>query len=241
MEEFSGNSLTFIGHEDLKYIPPWLSSKYASTTRRLDLSYNALRSLKGLAGFEEVTELMLDNNQLDENASLQPNSNLQTLTLNKNKIKTLDVLIPRLSENFPNLTYLSLLGNDACPDQLTGSTGDDENDYQRYRYYVLFHLPNLKFLDFTQVTAHELKEAQRVGAFMNRVSADTAADVVGSGERRKGEKREIKRQDGGDSKYNPLPDVSSKEGEHKSSFGKCRYVYHGRQSEGNRFIKDNDL
>jgi len=24
-------------------------------------------------------------------------------------------------------------------------------------------------------------------------------------------------------------------------FGKCRYVYYGRHSEGNRFIRNNDL
>jgi len=26
-----------------------------------------------------------------------------------------------------------------------------------------------------------------------------------------------------------------------ATFGKCRYVYYGRHSEGNRFIRNNDL
>jgi len=26
-----------------------------------------------------------------------------------------------------------------------------------------------------------------------------------------------------------------------ATFGKCRYIYYGRHSEGNRFIRNNDL
>lgn len=43
----------------------------------------------------------------------------------------------KIRDNLPSLTYLSLLGNKACPDQLTDLENDDE-DYQRYR----FVLPN---------------------------------------------------------------------------------------------------
>ena len=38
-----------------------------------------------------------------------------------------------IAETLPNLTYLSLLGNTACPNQLTSLENDDE-DYQRYRF-----------------------------------------------------------------------------------------------------------
>ena len=41
-------------------------------------------------------------------------------------------LLDNLSENVPSLTYLSLLGNIACPNQLS-SPDNDEEDYQRYR------------------------------------------------------------------------------------------------------------
>jgi hypothetical protein len=58
---------------------------------------------------------------------------------------------------------MSLLGNEACPNELVLK---DESDYQRYRYYVLYHLPHLKFLDSRSVTADEVGEASRVGQFM---------------------------------------------------------------------------
>ena len=38
-----------------------------------------------------------------------------------------------------------------------------------YRYFVLHRLPNLTFLDSTNVTSNERKEAKRVGAFMRVV------------------------------------------------------------------------
>ncbi|PWA25925.1 hypothetical protein CCH79_00001715 [Gambusia affinis] len=68
----------------------------------------------------------------------------------------------------PSLEYLSLLGNEACPNQLV-SLDKDDDDYQRYRYFVLYKLPRLKFLDSRKVTKKELMEAQARGAFMKVV------------------------------------------------------------------------
>ncbi len=75
--------------------------------------------------------------------------NLHTLTLNKNNIETLEELLTKLKRSCPKITYLSLLFNGACPNELVGK---DEEDYQRYRYLVLFSFPNLKFLDSKAVT-----------------------------------------------------------------------------------------
>ncbi|GCB68575.1 hypothetical protein scyTo_0000910 [Scyliorhinus torazame] len=41
--------------------------------------------------------------------------------------------------------------------------------------------------------------------------------------------------------YTPLPQGSRDGTHHKGVFAKCRYVYHGRHSEGNRFIRDDQL
>lgn len=38
-----------------------------------------------------------------------------------------------LADVTPSLEYLSLLGNEACPNQLV-SPDKDEDDYQRYRF-----------------------------------------------------------------------------------------------------------
>ena len=47
--------------------------------------------------------------------------------------------------------------------------------------------------------------------------------------------------DSQDEKYTPLPTDVAEGGDHKGTFGKCRYVYYGKHSEGNRFIVNNDL
>ncbi len=52
-------------------------------------------------------------------------------------------------QQYGKLTYLSLLGNSACPNELVAK---DEEDYQRYRYYVIHSLPNIRFLDSRPVT-----------------------------------------------------------------------------------------
>lgn len=48
-----------------------------------------------------------------------------------------------------------------------------------YRYYVIFKMPNLAFLDSKPVTAQERKEAKRVGEFMKIVRP--SAEVVSIG------------------------------------------------------------
>lgn len=76
--------------------------------------------------------------------------NLHTLELNKNKIENLEAFLDKVKTNLPNLSFLSLLMNIACPNELL--PGFDEEDYQRYRYLVLYALPGLKFLDSRAVT-----------------------------------------------------------------------------------------
>ena len=41
--------------------------------------------------------------------------------------------------------------------------------------------------------------------------------------------------------YAALPSELTPEGEHSGTFGMSKYVYYGRHSEGNRFIRNNDL
>ena len=49
------------------------------------------------------------------------------------QISDTEGLLATLSKQCPRLHYLSLLGNQACPNELLGSGHDDE-DYQRYRF-----------------------------------------------------------------------------------------------------------
>ncbi|XP_075217259.1 leucine-rich melanocyte differentiation-associated protein-like isoform X3 [Lycorma delicatula] len=124
------SQLSYIG-QDVRKIPPVLSKLYGSRVQSLDLSYNCLTSLQELSNFPHLNELVLDNNQLTDSITFPRNENLRTLSLNKNNITDLDVLMRKLENNLPNLRYLSLLGNKACPNQLSSPDKDDE-DYQRY-------------------------------------------------------------------------------------------------------------
>uniref|UniRef100_A0A8C0ZNH6 Leucine-rich melanocyte differentiation-associated protein n=1 Tax=Castor canadensis TaxID=51338 RepID=A0A8C0ZNH6_CASCN len=126
------------------------------------------RSLEGLSAFRSLEELILDNNLLGDDLVLPGLPQLHTLTLNKNQITDLECLLDHLAEVTPALEYLSLLGNVACPNELV-SLEKDEEDYKRYRCFVLYKLPNLKFLDARKVTRQEREEALVRGAFMKVV------------------------------------------------------------------------
>ncbi|XP_041424530.1 uncharacterized protein LOC735174 isoform X3 [Xenopus laevis] len=126
--------VSYIGKE-CTVIPTFLSQKYGRMAKRLDLSFNLLRTLDGLDGFSCLEELILDNNQLDDRFAFPPLPKLHTLTLNKNHLTDLESLLNTLASVAPVLEYLSLLGNQACPNELV-SPEKDEDDYQRYRLPV---------------------------------------------------------------------------------------------------------
>ncbi|KAJ8318513.1 hypothetical protein KUTeg_003604 [Tegillarca granosa] len=190
-----------------------------------------LQKLSGLEEFTNLEELVLDNNMIGDATEFPKLKSLHTLTMNKNNLTNLDHLLDSLEKCFPSLTYLSLLGNIACPNQLS-CLDKDEEDYKRYRNYVLYRLPKLKFLDSSPVKSSELAEAKRVGPFMKVIKLDE----------NELEKANVTDKEGTDkSKYSPLPSSQRDTTDHLGSYGKSKYVYYGRHSEGNRFIRNNDL
>ncbi|XP_034878356.1 leucine-rich melanocyte differentiation-associated protein isoform X2 [Mirounga leonina] len=134
-------------------------------------------SLEGLSAFGSLEELILDNNLLGNDLVLPGLPRLHTLTLNKNQITDLECLLDHLAEVTPALEYLSLLGNVACPNELV-SLEKDEEDYKRYRCFVLHKLPNLKFLDARKVTRQEREEALLRGSFMKVVKPKASSDRI---------------------------------------------------------------
>jgi len=226
----NGTELSFIGQE-LPVIPGFLGKTYGEIVTRLDLSFNYLRSLQGVEMFSHLDELILDNNQLDDKVHFPTSDTLNTISLNKNKLFDLELLLLKLKHSYPRLHYLSLLGNPACPDQLSSTDKDDE-DYQRYRYYVVHYIPGLKFLDSKPVHNTELREAKRVGAFMKVIRPEVL-------EREQSEEGDINH--GDFLSYSPLPLEKQHEGGHSGIYGVCKYRYSGRHSEGNRFIRNHDL
>ncbi|XP_027452961.1 leucine-rich melanocyte differentiation-associated protein isoform X4 [Zalophus californianus] len=174
----SGTQVSYIG-QDCREIPEHLGRDCGHFAKRLDLSFNLLRSLEGLSAFRSLEELILDNNLLGNDLMLPGLPRLHTLTLNKNQITDLECLLDHLAEVTPALEYLSLLGNVACPNELV-SLEKDEEDYKRYRCFVLHKLPNLKFLDARKVTRQEREEALLRGSFMKVVKPkiSEAADIT---------------------------------------------------------------
>lgn len=227
LSSFQDGQLSCIG-QDIEEIPESLIQDYSKVTRRLDLSFNRIKSVNGLEEFLNLEELVLDNNNINTMTSFPHLAHLHTLTLNKNKLTKIEDILDNIEQKFPQLTYLSLLGNTACPNQLS-CRDKDEEDYIRYRHYVLYRLPRLKFLDSSPVKSCDLEEAKRVGPFMKMVrgSEDNLTEEAESPP--------------SPTNYTPLPDSRRKDEQHLSSFGKSKYVYYGKHSEGNRFIRNTDL
>jgi hypothetical protein len=104
-----------------------------------------------------------------------------------------------------------------------------------YRKYVLHSLRKLRFLDCYEITDYEKDMVQKEATFFDVITYKENSSASSS-------------KSGGLERYEnwtPLP-ASKKtefesEAQAKSSFGYSKYVYHGKQSEGNRFIRNDDL
>ncbi|KAM7408630.1 hypothetical protein PAMA_002378 [Pampus argenteus] len=138
-----------------------------------DIFHNIV-SLAGLKMFTELEELVVDNNLLGNDLQLPRLPNLHTLTLNKNQISFQTnhspflILISSILRAYSRLQHRINCFFLVSPDK-------DEDDYQRYRYFVLHKLPQLKFLDTRKVTKKEVMEAQARGAFMKVVKPKSEA------------------------------------------------------------------
>jgi len=99
-------------------------------------------------------------------ASIQPNisssiPNLATLVLTKNRIAELADLEPLAG--FKKLVYLSLIGNPVASKEVRRALVTHESmasdGWQNYRYWLIFLLPTVRFLDFAKVRAAERAKA----------------------------------------------------------------------------------
>lgn len=173
----------------------------------------------------------MDGNQLQRGFESSKALPLTTLSLNDNSIEDLQDFVKCVAQSCPGLAFLSLLKNPCCPNFFTGR---DQQDYQRYRLFVISQLPGLKFLDSSRISAEERAEADRVGQFQVVARPSSFQQRAGGAEA---------------SGFDALPSGDQEEddgldnvpGRGKVSFGVSRYVYYGKQSEGNRFITNDEL
>lgn len=81
--------LTYIG-QDRQELPQVLANTFGQLATRLDLSYNSLRRFNNIGSFNQLSELILDNNEFqDDDLEFRQNLCLKTLSINKNKVSTL--------------------------------------------------------------------------------------------------------------------------------------------------------
>lgn len=73
---------------------------YGAKVQSLDFSSNDLVTLKGLEAFQELQELVLDNNQLGDSLALPVLPKLHTLSLNKNQVRIRTQVLEVLVESF---------------------------------------------------------------------------------------------------------------------------------------------
>jgi len=222
VEEPTNGELSLYG-KGLKSLPNELTQKHGSSLTKLDLTGNEISSGKGFEGLTKLHTLILDKNSIKSLSDFPIMKSVETLWLNNNEISQLKPLMDVLEKNFPNLNYLSMLKNPACPNMYF-SDGEAEA-YQRYRYYVIFRLRSLRLLDALPVDANEQKEAQRVGKFM------TIAKPVDEGNDKV---EEDQPQAYKISSFNKPPKVGS-------FLGRGKPRYDGSNSEGNRFISNDEL
>lgn len=261
MEAINWNKIMYIPQEGkLIYfdqrtykLPEAIVTMYSDRVQHLDLSHNKLSSFDALELFPFLEELVLDNNYLtDEIIFPAQLNNVKLLSLNNNKFKNLDLLLTKLSLCFPNLEYLSLLGNPACPCHLL-NLKYTEYDYQKYRLYIIRHLPQLRILDAQRVKKMERDfvrcQLENYGEAIeqdpNVLSATRQQQAARKSNTLKHIYTTVSSGLGLRNKtapvYSPLPETLREVGDHRGAYGKCRYRYVGAQSEGNRFILNKDL
>eukprot|EP01083_Nonionella_stella_P041412 112282_1 len=207
--------------QNLERLSMSLCKNKGAIVTTLILTNNKLTSLKGLEYFESLKTLQLDRNGLQHINDFPKLNELKTLWLNNNNLKNLHSLLSILKKQCPHLEYLSLLFNPICP-TMDPST---ESLHRRYRLTVIYYLPNVSYLDTEEVQFKERQEAMRRGKFLivAKPSQEQLKDVQDVIE---------------DENEDVLPYENVKPA---AFLGKGRIKYDGRESEGNRFILNQDL
>jgi len=224
-DEKTPGELALIGQQ-LKELPASVLQNGGVPLTKLDLSDNAIRSGANFDKLTSLKELVLDKNGIETLAGWPVLNSVNTLWINNNKIKDVVSCMDAVVKSFPNVTYISMLRNPAVPD-VYFSDGEAEA-YQRFRYYVIHRLKKLQILDATPVTAEERKVADVKGKFYK------VAKPVESAEDAKDEQVVVTKAAAPVAPGAKPPKVAT-------FLAKGKPRYDGTNSEGNRFICNDDL
>jgi len=209
--------------QDITEIPQDLGTQYTGI-KELSVSFCRLTKVTNLDNFNGLVSLVLDNNEISSDHNVFPFlPNLETLWVNNNSISYLDRFLASIKDKTPKLSYLSMLKNPCCPNYFVGR---GSKDYKKYRAEVLKEIPTLKFLDSSPITEEERDDAKKLLEATRRPDASqyNKANLDGfSIPEAKALPRDM-----------PVTDD-------KAKLSHTTYTYSGRQSEGNRFINNNNL
>jgi hypothetical protein len=184
---------------------------------------------KHIDEFSQLHTLILDKNELASLVDFPPLPQVTTVWLNNNRFANLVDFCDEVAATFPCVEYLSTMKNPVAPD-IYGGSSSDADAYQRYRYYVIFRLKRLNFLDALPVDADERARAEQVGERM-APRRPTAAAVKDAASQRQATLAAA-----------PSPTATRpKETQAAAFLGKGKPRYDGSNSEGNRFILNQDL
>ncbi|XP_011410047.2 PREDICTED: leucine-rich repeat-containing protein C10orf11-like [Amphimedon queenslandica] len=147
-----------LAHRELNEVPRDVFLR-PSDVRILDIGYNNVTDFCFLQILTSLTSLVLDNNSVTSHTSFPYLPSLELLWVNGNKITNLALFIDKISTQFPNLRYLSMMKNDAAPSYFNGGT---RQQYLDYRYYTISQIPRLCVLDDTPVTEEERKASGKI-------------------------------------------------------------------------------
>ena len=111
----------------------------------LDLSFNNITKIQGLDSLVSLRDLTLCNNRITTIEGLDKNTSIQCLSLGNNKVKNLENI--GYLRSFPVLQMLNLMGNPVSK--------EDE-----YRQYVISHVEQLHYLDYSLITDPERIQAR---------------------------------------------------------------------------------
>jgi hypothetical protein len=224
-----------LSSRSLRSIPIDLISTHSHDIVKLDLTDNHLSDLTELPHMPRLHTLILDRNKFHTLNQTIVMKSLTTLWLNNNQFNDLTSLIDCLTKCCPSLTYLSMLRNPCVPDMYLNESEADA--YQLYRYYVIHRLTSLTILDATAISSAERKLAMEKGPYcqVNRPKESNHVDPSSSSIKSKPSSSPV-------SSERALIGAAAAEPLKAATFiAKGKPRYDGTNSEGNRFIVNDDL
>ncbi|XP_022696279.1 leucine-rich melanocyte differentiation-associated protein-like isoform X2 [Varroa jacobsoni] len=167
-----------IAFEELTSLPiQEIPDQLFNTVQSLDLSNNRFRDVQFLSEFESLASVNLDHNRLECLTAFPRLPRLRSLSLNFNRILSLHPFVTSLATQCPRLIFLSMMGNELCPNYLNGGT---EQQNELYRLYVIRHFPNLRYVDDGPVSPIERERAIASSNTHSSLSAQLGHSSLGS-------------------------------------------------------------